>query len=142
MVVKTELLSRRGLLIHWVEVHSYWNKESHVRYVVPGVHQIGVMWIMHPTPHPTSKRSNRTLLNCFRDLWVNIFLFNRIWSIRFNHFHDQLVLSSSSDSRVILTNTTSISSEPFGHLAEEDEPAEGEGLEYGDEDNREKYGVF
>ncbi len=46
---------------------------------------------------------------------------SRIWSIRFNHFHDQLVLTSSSDSRVILTNTSSISSEPFGQLAEEDE---------------------
>ena len=46
---------------------------------------------------------------------------SRIWSIRFNHFHDQLMLTSSSDSRVILTNTSSISSEPFGQLAEEDE---------------------
>jgi len=41
--------------------------------------------------------------------------------VRFNHFHDQLVLTSSSDSRVILSNLMSISSEPFGHLIDEDE---------------------
>lgn len=45
----------------------------------------------------------------------------RVWSIRYNHFHDQLLLSSSSDSRVILHNIVSLSSEPFGHLDEEDE---------------------
>lgn len=50
-----------------------------------------------------------------------------IWNIRYNHFHDQLVLTSSSDSRVILTNTASISSEPFGQLVEDDEDdADGE----------------
>ena len=48
-----------------------------------------------------------------------------IWSVRYNHFHDQLVLTSSSDSRVILTNTASISSEPFGQLAEDDDDDEG-----------------
>ncbi|XP_015749955.1 PREDICTED: protein TSSC1-like [Acropora digitifera] len=45
----------------------------------------------------------------------------RVWSVRYNHFHDQLLLSSSSDSRVILNNIISLSSEPFGHLDEEDE---------------------
>lgn len=45
----------------------------------------------------------------------------RVWSIRYNHFHDQLLLSSSSDSRVILHNIVSLSSEPFGHLDEEDD---------------------
>ena len=45
----------------------------------------------------------------------------RVWSVRYNHFHDQLLLSSSSDSRVILNNIVSLSSEPFGHLDEEDE---------------------
>ncbi|XP_067032800.1 EARP-interacting protein homolog isoform X1 [Acropora muricata] len=44
-----------------------------------------------------------------------------VWSVRYNHFHDQLLLSSSSDSRVILNNIISLSSEPFGHLDEEDE---------------------
>ncbi|XP_049763235.1 EARP-interacting protein homolog [Schistocerca cancellata] len=44
-----------------------------------------------------------------------------VWSIRYNHFHDQLVLTSSSDSRVILTSVASISSEPFGHLPDEEE---------------------
>uniref|UniRef100_T1J083 Trifunctional enzyme subunit beta, mitochondrial n=1 Tax=Strigamia maritima TaxID=126957 RepID=T1J083_STRMM len=40
--------------------------------------------------------------------------------IRYNHFHDQLVLTSSSDSRVILSSIVSISSEPFGHLLEDE----------------------
>ncbi|KOX76307.1 Protein TSSC1 [Melipona quadrifasciata] len=39
-----------------------------------------------------------------------------VWSIRINRFHDQLVLTSSSDSRVILCSIASISSEPFGHI--------------------------
>ncbi|CAK9294323.1 unnamed protein product [Gordionus sp. m RMFG-2023] len=34
-----------------------------------------------------------------------------IWSVRFNPFHDQLVLSSGSDARVMLTRVASISSE-------------------------------
>lgn len=38
-----------------------------------------------------------------------------VWSIRINRFHDQLVLTSSSDSRVILCSIASISSEPFNH---------------------------
>lgn len=49
-----------------------------------------------------------------------------VWSIRYNHFHDQLVLTSSSDSRVILTNAVSISSEPFGHLMEDEEGSDDE----------------
>jgi len=40
--------------------------------------------------------------------------------LRYNHFHDQLVLTSSSDSRVILNNVASISSEPYGQLLEDD----------------------
>lgn len=48
----------------------------------------------------------------------------RVWSIRYNHFHDQLLLSSSSDSRVILHNIISLSSEPFGHLDDEEDEEE------------------
>ena len=51
----------------------------------------------------------------------NFPLIFRVWSVRYNHFHDQLILTSSSDSRVILNNIVSLSSEPFGHLDEEDE---------------------
>lgn len=36
--------------------------------------------------------------------------------MRYNHFHDQLVLTSSSDSRVILICVAGISSEPGGHM--------------------------
>ncbi|XP_064412481.1 EARP-interacting protein homolog isoform X3 [Latimeria chalumnae] len=44
-----------------------------------------------------------------------------VWSVRYNHSHDQLVLTGSSDSRVILSNMVSISSEPFGQLVDEEE---------------------
>uniref|UniRef100_A0A8C3IAV0 EARP complex and GARP complex interacting protein 1 n=1 Tax=Chrysemys picta bellii TaxID=8478 RepID=A0A8C3IAV0_CHRPI len=44
-----------------------------------------------------------------------------VWNVRYNHSHDQLVLSGSSDSRIILSNMVSISSEPFGHLVDDDE---------------------
>ncbi|XP_062506663.1 EARP and GARP complex-interacting protein 1-like [Corticium candelabrum] len=43
-----------------------------------------------------------------------------VWCARYNHFHDQLVLSSSSDSHVILSTVPSLSSEPYGH-ADDDE---------------------
>jgi hypothetical protein len=43
-----------------------------------------------------------------------------VWSIRYNHFHDQLVLTSSSDSQVILTSIASISSEPISRLVDDD----------------------
>ena len=44
-----------------------------------------------------------------------------IWSVRYNQFHDQLILTSSSDGQVVLSCMTSISSEPLGHLIDEDE---------------------
>jgi len=47
-----------------------------------------------------------------------------VWSARFNPFHDQLVLSGGSDSRVILYNKASISSEPYGQLNEGDDDEE------------------
>lgn len=47
--------------------------------------------------------------------------FCRVWNVRYNHSHDQLVLTGSSDSRVILSNMVSISSEPFGHLVDDDD---------------------
>ncbi|CAI9733187.1 and GARP complex-interacting 1-like [Octopus vulgaris] len=52
-----------------------------------------------------------------------------VWSVRYNHFHDQLVLSSSSDSRVILNNIVSLSSEPFGYLVESEDNSDNEGKE-------------
>ena len=42
-----------------------------------------------------------------------------IWSVRFNQFHDQLVLSAGSDSKVLLTRVASLASQPFGHLLED-----------------------
>ncbi|XP_071447895.1 EARP-interacting protein homolog [Hetaerina americana] len=43
-----------------------------------------------------------------------------VWSVRYNPLHDQLVLTSSSDSRVILSCVASISSEPYGHCIDDD----------------------
>ncbi|XP_060535980.1 EARP-interacting protein homolog [Cylas formicarius] len=34
-----------------------------------------------------------------------------VWCVRFNHFHDQLLLTSSSDARVLLSSAASVSSE-------------------------------
>ena len=59
----------------------------------------------------------------------------RVWTVRYNHFHDQLVLTSSSDSRVILNNLASISSEPYGHLID-DELEDDD-----DDDNKDKKSV-
>lgn len=47
-----------------------------------------------------------------------------IWSIRYNPFHDQLVLSAGSDARVALMRVQSIASEPFGRDLDEDEEPE------------------
>jgi len=44
-----------------------------------------------------------------------------IWSIKYNNFHDQLLLTSSSDSRVMLHNASSVSSEPAGHSSQSDD---------------------
>ncbi|TRZ02666.1 hypothetical protein DNTS_024400 [Danionella cerebrum] len=59
-----------------------------------------------------------------------------VWSVRYNHSHDQLLLTASSDSRVILSNMVSISSEPFGQMVDEealsdceDNPMEDKGKE-------------
>ena len=40
---------------------------------------------------------------------------------RYNSFHDQLLLSSGSDSRVVVASLASLSSEPCGHLVEGEE---------------------
>lgn len=48
----------------------------------------------------------------------------RIWNVKYNHFHDQLVITSSSDGRVILNNLPSISSEPYGNLIADEEDYE------------------
>ena len=44
-----------------------------------------------------------------------------IWSIRYNPFHDQLVLSARSDARVALMRAQSIASDPYGQIADYDE---------------------
>ncbi len=44
----------------------------------------------------------------------------RVWSARFNQFHDQLVVSSGSDTMLALSNIVSLSSDLYGAL--DDEP--------------------
>ena len=51
-----------------------------------------------------------------------------VWSVKYNQFHDQLVLSSSSDGNVVLSAMTSISSEPLGHLVDDENEEENEDL--------------
>lgn len=46
-----------------------------------------------------------------------------VWCVRYNHFHDQLVLSSSSDSHVVLSSIPSLSSEPYDHIEEDEDEA-------------------
>lgn len=46
-----------------------------------------------------------------------------IWSIRYNPFHDQLVLSAGSDARVALMRVQSIASEPFGQMVDYEDEA-------------------
>ncbi|XP_064116834.1 EARP-interacting protein homolog [Macrobrachium nipponense] len=44
-----------------------------------------------------------------------------VWSVRYNASYDQLVLTCSSDQRVILSNLPSIASQPFGTMVDQEE---------------------
>ena len=44
-----------------------------------------------------------------------------IWSVRYNLYHDQLILTCSSDCRVVLSRVSSFASQPFGHLLDTDD---------------------
>jgi hypothetical protein len=44
--------------------------------------------------------------------------------VRYNAFHDQLVLTAGSDARVVLSSAASLSSEPFGKLISDDKDNE------------------
>lgn len=46
-----------------------------------------------------------------------------IWSVRYNLYHDQLILTCSSDCRVVLSRVSSFASQPFGHLLDADDTA-------------------
>lgn len=56
-----------------------------------------------------------------------------IWSIRYNQFHDQLVLTCSSDARVVLTRVASLASQPFGHLLDVEDDESGSDDRSGDD---------
>ncbi|XP_066155284.1 EARP and GARP complex-interacting protein 1 [Euwallacea fornicatus] len=44
-----------------------------------------------------------------------------VWSVKFNYFHDQLILTASSDARVLVSSAASVSSENSDVNATEDE---------------------
>ena len=44
-----------------------------------------------------------------------------VYAARFNHYHDQLILSSSSDYQVALSNAGTISSVLYAQIEDEDE---------------------
>lgn len=43
-----------------------------------------------------------------------------VWSVHYNTFHDQLILTSSSDNRVVLSSIPSLSSEPYKTLIDDE----------------------
>ncbi|KAK3889979.1 hypothetical protein Pcinc_006055 [Petrolisthes cinctipes] len=47
-----------------------------------------------------------------------------VWSVRYNASYDQLVLTCSSDQRVILSNLPSIASQPFGTMVDHEDTKE------------------
>ncbi|KAK7019432.1 Protein tssc1, partial [Halocaridina rubra] len=49
-----------------------------------------------------------------------------VWSVRYNASYDQLVLTCSSDQRVILSNLPSIASQPFGTMVDQEESSKEE----------------
>uniref|UniRef100_A0A915KLN6 Uncharacterized protein n=1 Tax=Romanomermis culicivorax TaxID=13658 RepID=A0A915KLN6_ROMCU len=53
----------------------------------------------------------------------------KVWSVRFNPVHDQLLLSCSSDARLILHSTTSISSESILDVSENKSDNEDDSIE-------------
>ncbi|CAH0550838.1 unnamed protein product [Brassicogethes aeneus] len=69
------------------------------------------IWDFRQTNHPMYSRSDHSH-------WV--------WSVRFNHFHDQLLLTASSDARVLLSSAASVSSENNNDMCLLDN---GEGIE-------------
>lgn len=58
--------------------------------------------------------------NCTEPLYSHRQHSHWVWSCRYNMFHDQLLLTAGSDSRVVLSSLASLSSEPYGHLVEEE----------------------
>ena len=64
-------------------------------------------WDIRQTKQPVAARTND------HSHWI--------WSVKYNAFHDQLLLTSSSDGHVVLSCMTSISSEPYGHIVDDEE---------------------
>ena len=51
-----------------------------------------------------------------------LWLLRRVWSLAYNPFHDQLVLTSGSDARVVLASAASLSSDIYARLADGADP--------------------
>lgn len=64
---------------------------------------------------PFSLVKNSTI---FKNLSLYSFFFCwRVWCVRFNPFHDQLLLTASSDARVLLSSAASVSSENLNDIS-------------------------
>lgn len=65
-----------------------------------------------------------TLCLCYLFVSSYVLHLKRAWQVRYNSFHDQLVLTAGSDARVVLSSAASLSSEPFGKLISDDKDNE------------------
>lgn len=113
---------------HCSQVRSVdFNPNSQFYVATGGDDSVAKFWDLRQTSHPSLHLQAHT---------------HWIWSVRYNPFHDQLVLSAGSDARVALMRVQSIASEPFGRELdcdyEEDTPVVSTGndshLEADDED--------
>lgn len=123
--VGNQLISRENLLYFYVKAKAKWT----VGFTITITTKLCCMLCTtkYMCIHTNNKGSRKDIKqdSSHHFLAFSVF-FPRVWSVRYNHSHDQLVLTASSDSRLILSNMVSISSEPFGHLVDEEELSEGE----------------
>ena len=59
----------------------------------------------------------------------------RVWSCKYNPFHDQLLATGGSDSVVLLHSAASVSSAPHGDPGYTTSSSSGSGVESGDDSN-------
>ena len=107
-LVKFWDLRRADAPVKVLSGHTHWSGTACVRRVsiVPTLFLTSVVSLRFPVP-PVQRR---------------------VWSVAFNPFHDQLVLSAGSDSEALLWRVSSISSAPLLDVDDEDEKAAADGL--------------
>lgn len=93
------------------------NPNKHCHIVTSGDDGAIKIWDNRSTKEPVFVRNDHHHwydddFICTSSIWFHTRIpFRRIWGVRFNFFHDQLILSSSSDCKVLLTCAGSVSSE-------------------------------